>query len=236
MKWTYFLINLFSILVPFLFSFHPRIRFHQHFKAFLKANVIVTFLFVLWDILFTHWGVWWFSSDYTLGISLVNLPLEEVLFFICIPFSCLFTFHCFSLFIQPLPKMKYEGFVISLIILFLMIIGWLHLRQRYTSVSFISTALLLFVLKFWCRVNWLSLFLLTYLVLLLPFFIVNGILTGTGLDHPVVSYNNQENLGIRLLTIPVEDLVYGLELQIANLYFFTLFNKSNQGVLRQNML
>jgi hypothetical protein len=39
---------------------------------------------------------------------------------------------------------------------------------------------------------------------LIPFFIVNGILTSL----PVIWYNNQATLGIRIGTIPVEDFIY----------------------------
>jgi lycopene cyclase domain-containing protein len=59
-----------------------------------------------------------------------------------------------------------------------------------------------------------------YLFLLIPFFIVNGILTGTGLEAPIVWYNNQENLGVRLLTIPIEDTFYGFELIVLNVFFY----------------
>lgn len=52
--------------------------------------------------------------------------------------------------------------------------------------------------------TWLSHYYITYLVTLVPFFIVNGVLTSL----PVVSYNNAENFGIRLFSIPVEDTAY----------------------------
>jgi len=66
----------------------------------------------------------------------------------------------------------------------------------------------------------LSSFYLTFLVMLIPFFIVNGILTGTGIENEVVWYNNDENLGIRMLTIPVEDSVFAFSLILLNLLLF----------------
>lgn len=47
-----------------------------------------------------------------------------------------------------------------------------------------------------------------YIKHLIPFFVVNGVLTGTGIQGPVVWYDNTHNLEIRLLTIPVEDIGY----------------------------
>ena len=67
----------------------------------------------------------------------------------------------------------------------------------------------------------------TYTVLLLPFFIVNGLLTGTSLESPIVWYDNNENLGTRILTIPVEDIFYGMLLIMLNISLFKHFQSSS---------
>ena len=64
---------------------------------------------------------------------------------------------------------------------------------------------------------------------MLGFFPVNGILTGTGLNSPIVNYNSKEILNIRMLTIPVEDMVYGYTQFMLIIFFFKLF-KSRRNI------
>jgi lycopene cyclase domain-containing protein len=66
-------------------------------------------------------------------------------------------------------------------------------------------------------------FLSTYVLLLLPFFIVNGILTGTGIPEEVVWYNDTENVTLRVGTIPVEDFLYGFSMIFMNVLLFERF-------------
>jgi lycopene cyclase domain-containing protein len=58
-----------------------------------------------------------------------------------------------------------------------------------------------------------------YLIILIPFLIVNGLLTAI----PVVLYNDNENLGIRLYTIPIEDIFYGMLLVMMNVVGYERF-------------
>lgn len=225
MKSTYLLVDFFTIIVPLIFSFHPKLKFYKKFKAFFLANILTALIFIVWDILFTRMGVWGFNSKYLIGAYFLNLPIEEILFFICIPFACVFTYHCLKLFFNIKWKPKTETVFVLNFSLLLLCAGFYFHSKLYTSCTFISLGVLLLVLKYFAKLNWLSKLVIIYPVLLIPFFIVNGILTGSGLDQPVVWYNNSENLGIRLFTIPFEDIFYGFELILLNIHFYRYFNK-----------
>jgi len=225
MKSLYLLIDLFSVAVPFAFSFHPKIQFYKTLKAAFLSHIIVGVLFLVWDSIFTAHGIWGFNEKYITGIYIFNLPIEEVLFFICIPYACLFTYYCLLLFYGWDLKTKTTNAIVAMLSILFLVIGIIFLNQYYTSCTFISTAFILSFMQFVLRVNWIGKLLRIYPILLIPFIIVNGILTGTGLDEPVVWYNDSRNLGIRLLTIPIEDVVYGFEMILLTIFFYAFYVK-----------
>ncbi len=177
-------------------------------------------VFIPWDVIFTINGVWGFNSDYFLGFEIFSLPLEEWLFFICIPFACVFTHYALILYFPNLKLNKVATKAISIsLVLILFILALANYDKWYTLVNF-SMAIPLTWLVYKYNPQLLQHFLLTFLVMLIPFFIVNGVLTGSCIDNQVVWYNNAENLGIRMGTIPVEDSIYAYSMILMNLYFF----------------
>lgn len=74
--------------------------------------------------------------------------------------------------------------------------------------------------QFIAKINWIGQASLLFTILMLGFLPVNGVLTGTGLDNPIVNYNPTEFLGIRIGTIPIEDAVYGYTQFLWIIYFF----------------
>ena len=57
-------------------------------------------LFIPWDIWFTDIGVWWFRDDYITGWKIFLLPIEEWLFFIVVPYACIFIYEVLIYFIK----------------------------------------------------------------------------------------------------------------------------------------
>lgn len=221
--YTYLLINFFTVVVCFIASFDKRIRFYRQFPAFLKASTIVALPFIAWDIWFTAKGVWWFDPGYTLGITIAGLPVEEWMFFWCIPFSCVFTYFCLERFFRWDILSAFNNVLVFLGVITCTVTVLLYPERLYTMITALMTTGTLIFLHFIVRVEWIGKASLTFTILMLGFFPVNGILTGTGIDTPIVNYNNSEFLGIRMLTIPIEDAVYGYSQFLLNIYFFKLF-------------
>jgi lycopene cyclase domain-containing protein len=218
MPYLYLLLNLGSLSIPLIFSFHPKLKFFKHWKSLGIGILISMLIFIPWDIFFTINGIWGFNSNYYLGTNLFSLPIEEWLFFICIPYACVFTHYAL---LSYFPKMKLPSGSTKLIsyvlILFFIIVAIYNYNKWYTLVNF-SLATVLTVLVVNKKSELLQSFLLSFLVMLIPFFIVNGILTGSFIENEVVWYNDFENLGIRLFTIPIEDTVYAFTLILLNLF------------------
>lgn len=223
MSLTYASILFFTVIICFIASFDRRLRFNQCFVPFIKAAVLVAIPFIAWDVWFTSKGVWWFNTDYTLGLVIAGLPLEEWLFFIFIPFSCVFTYYCFEKFFKLDWLSGLNNIIVFVSVIGCSVIALLHYDKVYTLVTAVATLATLIYLHFLARADWIGKASLVYTVLMLGFFPVNGVLTGTGLESPIVNYNPGDFLGIRMLTIPVEDAVYGYTQFLLVLYFFKRF-------------
>jgi lycopene cyclase domain-containing protein len=177
-------------------------------------------IFILWDEIFTRIGVWGFNPKYITGIYFFDLPIEELLFFFCIPYACVFTYEALKHTIERDYLYPHHEIISSVLILVLMISGIFHIHRLYTGSAFFLLAVFLAYLTLKVRPRYMGRFYVAFAVILIPFMIVNGILTGAFIDGEVVWYNNHENLGIRLGTIPIEDIFYGMLMLVMNIAIY----------------
>ncbi|WP_258101357.1 lycopene cyclase domain-containing protein [Marinoscillum pacificum] len=227
MKYLYFILHLFTVSFPLLRSFEPRIKYAKKWNALFIGIAITGAFFIAWDILFTRIGVWGFNSRYLMGVYIFNLPIEEILFFITVPFASVFIYECVIYFLPRIQTNKFIKINTGLIGFLLLIFAVLNFDRLYTFWNFLFAGIFLIYTGI-NNPDWLGKFWTAYLIHLVPFVLVNGVLTGYGLEEPIVWYNNEENLGIRLITIPIEDTMYALLLLLMNVTFYEKFKQTTK--------
>ncbi|NMN38131.1 lycopene cyclase domain-containing protein [Pedobacter sp. SG918] len=228
MNYTYLLINLAVIFFPLVLSFDKKVYFFSKWKFVFPAILLTGVVFLVWDILFTKLNVWSFNPDYLISINLLGLPLEEILFFLTVPYACVFIYECLNVYF---PKNDLQKYSLALSNLFLGLCGamlFFGYNRWYTLINF---GFLFMVLAYVEYVNvefrFMYKFYRAYLVSLIPFYIVNGFLTSI----PVVLYNDKQNLGFRVGRIPFEDHFYLMGLLLMNIYLYEVFKSRSKKII-----
>lgn len=231
----YLLLNIFSFSIPFLFSFERKwMHFIRFWKAYFFAIIVVGIFFILWDIYFAYENVWGFNDQYLMGIRWFKLPVEEWMFFLLIPYSSNFIHYSLEYFLPHFTLSRKQTQIISLS-LFIISFGIFifNLDKIYTASSFgLFAVLMLFQIIF--KWNYAERFYISFVLIYIPFFLVNSALTGMFSENPVVFYDNRENLGIRVGTMPLEDSFYCFSMLYGSVLLFEFLRRKWNYCLSMN--
>ncbi len=247
LSYAYLYVDLFCLAGPFFLSFHKSVSFYKNFKPLFVGLLAVFAIYIPWDILFTHWGIWNFNSTYTLAPRWFLLPIEEWLFFIAVPFACVFSFECVRYFKKSPPSdtfTKISSYFIALVAGAVCVFaGYKGLWYTFSATLFCTGILIFHIIR---KTNYLGYFLYSWIILLIPFFISNGVLTGLDfykydlintskveISESIVRYNNQYNLGIRIWSVPIEDFFYGLAMVLLTLTPYEYYRLKGKVKTRQ---
>ena len=223
MNWLYLSLIIGASAIPILYSFHPKMRLVEQWPAIFSAITITAIIFILWDYSFTKNQIWGFNENYHLPFIILGMPVEEWLFFWLIPYPSLFIHYSIQYF-KPswiLPPLVTKSITwILLLGITTLLLG--NLDRTYTVINF-SLAITLLIYGIILDYESLSRFWISYLIVLIPFVVVNGVLTGVATPEPIVWYNNNENLRVRFLTIPIEDFIYTFNMLYLSLLLIPKF-------------
>lgn len=217
--YTYFLILGASLAGPLALSFDKKVAFYKSWKYVVPAMILPAIFYIAWDVFFTAKQVWSFNDEYITGIHLFNLPIEEVLFFLVVPYCCLFIYACIRAYFPQLNSNGTTRRTWWVLGISLVVVALVFYNRYYTSWTFLFCGLYLLFMslrqRYFQTFNQ-GAFLVSYLVILIPFLLVNGLLTSI----PIVLYNDAENLRLRIYTIPFEDVFYGMLLVLMNVTIY----------------
>jgi lycopene cyclase domain-containing protein len=204
-----------------VFGFTRYSGFNARWRQILPGLFLIAGFFIAWDAFFTANDIWGFNPTYHLPILVLGMPIEEWLFFLCIPFACLFIHDCTRRLKTWHWSEKNARLVFLVGSVVLLITAAIYHERLYTLTSFTLAGLFSLTLGMGALRQSTGHFLITFLLHCIPFFIVNGFLTSI----PIVTYDDTQNLGIRMGTIPVEDLAYSLALIGLNVLSFEYLSR-----------
>lgn len=228
---TYLALNLFSILIPISFSFDKKVTFLNYFYPVLYSTLITSCIFIPWDVLFTTNKVWSFNPTYISGIYILGLPIEEILFFLLIPYSSLFIYENISYYFKDIwsPKIgKKINFVLAISFL---LIGVLFFDKLYAAICFSLTAVVLLINQYVLKISYLGKFYFSFLFVLIVFLIFDSFIAGHWLDEPIVYYNPNDIINFRILSIPIEDFVYCILFILINVNLYEHFKQKQKTIV-----
>ncbi|MFA5113090.1 MAG: lycopene cyclase domain-containing protein [Candidatus Margulisiibacteriota bacterium] len=218
---TYLLINLAIIAGPFGLSFLPWFRFYRRWPAVLAALAAVGALFIGWDVLVTWRGDWAFNPQYISGLKLLGLPVEEWLFFVTVPYSCLFLYEQMATYLRD-ATVEINARLYFWLALACFTGALLNTDRGYTCLVLALTGLIFLSARIYHeRVFASRLFWWWMAICMLLFYGFNYILTAL----PVISYAPAAVLGVRVGTIPLEDFFYNFTMLTLYLAVYRRFRR-----------
>ena len=224
MNFEYLIFNTVVISGPAFFGSLKCCYIWNHWKQMLIAIVIPAIPFLLWDAFVTG-AHWHFNSLYVSGIKIINLPIEEILFFITVPIACLFTWE---MIIRRAKEKQIDMQWLRLLLYFALPAGiyFFSIGKQYTGLT-LSFIFLANLVDQFLRTNLLFDKRFYFYLLLIVIFtlIFNGYLTW----RPVVTYGVNYQLDFRIITIPVEDFFYGISLLWMNTSLYKRLLKNSNG-------
>jgi lycopene cyclase domain-containing protein len=220
-QYTYLVLMLLTLAFPLSHTWDRRISYYRTVIMLWPGLVATALFFIAWDVWATYIGVWAFTDRFVLGYYMFGLPVEEWLFFAIVPFSCIFIYECVRFYFPEITSGLWARILFWGLVSVLSVTALLHTDRWYTSVKLGLTAIMLVIHWRVFGYKYLGQFFVAYGFTLIPFLLVNGVLTWM----PVVTYDNDENLGIRIgqligmpfFNIPIEDTMYSLLLLLMNM-------------------
>lgn len=205
MKLEYLLFNLTILFFSSLgVALYPGAKWPRVWLA-IQAILPISAVFLVWDQAVT--GIWWaFNPAYTLGWYVGKLPLEECLFFVVVPWSCLIIWENLQTRITGKGSLPVEPWVSGGgLVLAVYAAGQAWWYTFSVLLALVVLAVVSQATTQWLRhrVTWVFVGMVVCATV-----IFNGYLTA----RPIVIYTPDYLSQIKLSTIPVEDVFYGLVL------------------------
>ncbi len=223
-KHIYTIIGILVPLGPLALSFDEKVYFFQYLAPVLGAILVAGSVFIVWDIFAVRKKHWSFNDSYVGSLRIARLPAGEWLFFMGVPYACIFIYETVTAYFGDSQIQGYDNLFLYAgygLVLPGLIFGFLQKRAYTSWVAFAVSGAILMVSLFSAEL-WQSTAFWAYIGLChFAFLLVNGIYV----NLPTIYYNQEEFSGIRIIGIPCEDFLYNFSYLVLVLFSYLQFKE-----------
>jgi len=219
MNYTYLLINLAFLLIPVLLFSVRQLNFTEQSKFIILAVLINVFAFSVPTEFLTQLKVIAFNPSYMTGMTLWQLPIEELLLSLILPLCGLSVYLFLNLRFPDNGPEKYSLAVSNMMIGVCIAMLYFGHQKLYTLFTFSILIVFIVYIEYMNKIRFMYRFYRAFLVSLIPFYILYGVLV----NLPVVNFNRLQTLNFSQLNIPFEAPFYFMGMLLLTVYLFELF-------------
>ena len=221
-KYAYLLFNA-LVCIPVLgLSAKYDVKPYRKYYRLLVIFLIISVPFILWDVWAARQGHWLFNDNYTLPYRFLGLPIEEILFFITVPYAMIYVWDVFKKHYKDSNSIfTHYGLLYVAILAVCALLAIIYWEQGYTRSVALAGAFTSVILL--CTsLAYTKIFILFQGAHLVLFFVSNTVLTAM----PIISYGPHSIIGTRIGSIPIEDFIFSFSLVSLSIIVYTKNRKT----------
>lgn len=200
---VFLLINLVVIAIPIVFSFFKEVKIN--WGALALSIVAIGSGFMLRNLYMVRHQLLDFNPDLILGVKFAGLPIEEIAFFIIFPYAFLFIYKWIENKYANYRPVQFTYFVSLIVTVISILLALFYYDRPYSLLTFGSFAIVNGIVYFAYSPKWYPTFLIAFLFIMFPYFLIDGTITILQLDN-IAIYSESAVIGTYIFSIPLEDL------------------------------
>lgn len=225
MTYTFLILNLIIILIPFALMLDKKVSDVDKLKSIILPSLIVTFVFSEVAVFLTGLKAWNFNDIYLIGLSYRGLPIEEYLFLFSFNFAGLGVYNYLN---AKFPKNDLQKYSLTLSNLMMGIcIAFLFFgyTKWYTVITFAFLILLFFGVEYINKLRFMYRFYRVFVIMLIPFYCIYAIVC----NLPIITYDTAQNVRFSMFKIPFENHFFMMATLLLGIYLFETLKSRKKG-------
>lgn len=205
----YLFVDLLYLGIPVLLSFAGKAPLFRKWKYLLPAVMFTSIMFFVIDAAIASTGSLEANEDKVARFRVIGLPLEHLLGYISIAYAGAFIYHTLNHLIERDYIYFHHELISSALSVLFMVLGIYQLDKAFTGVTFLGLGLFLAFQMIVLKPRYMSRFYFAtpvILIAIVPFYLL---LTGAFTNQLILWHDEDQTLGVRLSTAPLEAVVHG---------------------------